>query len=193
MLSRLDLTMAALRPSVQLLWDTPSVMSRFEETGRIEADVAVAIGLVGPPARAARLSRDARVEFPSGIFRYEQIPISTWRSGDVFGRAWVRAQELERSAEFVRERLESLPDGATRVKVGALQPDAVCVVMIEGWRGEVVHTALTDASGRYAAYKVVDPSFHNWTGLALALRGQQISDFPLCNKSFNLSYCGFDL
>ena len=63
----------------------------------------------------------------------------------------------------------------------------------EGWRGEICHVALTDAGGRFARYKVVDPSFHNWTGLALALRDQQISDFPLCNKSFNLSYCGHDL
>ncbi len=53
--------------------------------------------------------------------------------------------------------------------------------------------ALTDARGGFARYKVVDPSFHNWTGLALALQGGQISDFPLCNKSFNLSYCGHDL
>ena len=58
---------------------------------------------------------------------------------------------------------------------------------------EVCHVALTDAAGRFRRYKIVDPSFHNWTGLALALRGTAISDFPICNKSFNLSYCGFDL
>ena len=63
----------------------------------------------------------------------------------------------------------------------------------EGWRGEVCHVAITGAHGRFQRYKVVDPSFHNWPGLAYALRGQQISDFPLCNKSFNLSYCGHDL
>jgi Ni,Fe-hydrogenase III large subunit len=65
--------------------------------------------------------------------------------------------------------------------------------MVEGWRGELCHVALTDESGRFARYKVVDPSFHNWSALAYALRGQQISDFPLCNKSFNLSYSGHDL
>ena len=65
--------------------------------------------------------------------------------------------------------------------------------MTEGWRGEICHTALTDGTGRFVRYKIVDPSFHNWQGLAVALRGEQISDFPLCNKSFNLSYCGFDL
>jgi Ni,Fe-hydrogenase III large subunit len=74
-----------------------------------------------------------------------------------------------------------------------LAPDSMAVAFTEGWRGEICHTALTDDRGRLRTYKVVDPSFHNWMGLALALRGQQISDFPLCNKSFNLSYCGHDL
>ncbi|MDP3426993.1 MAG: hydrogenase, partial [Humidesulfovibrio sp.] len=60
-------------------------------------------------------------------------------------------------------------------------------------RGEVCHVAITDATGRFSRYKIVDASFHNWSALAFVLRGQQISDFPLCNKSFNLSYCGFDL
>jgi len=67
------------------------------------------------------------------------------------------------------------------------------VALVEGWRGEVCHVALTDAAGRFRRYKIIDPSFHNWTGLTLALRGMAISDFPICNKSFNLSYCGFDL
>jgi Ni,Fe-hydrogenase III large subunit len=66
-------------------------------------------------------------------------------------------------------------------------------LLTEGWPGEICHVALTNAHGHFAHYKVVDPSFHNWMGLALALRNQQISDFPLCNKSFNLSYCGHDL
>jgi Ni,Fe-hydrogenase III large subunit len=67
------------------------------------------------------------------------------------------------------------------------------VSLVEGWRGEICHVVITDAAGRFAHYKVVDPSFHNWMGVAIAMRNQQISDFPLCNKSFNLSYCGHDL
>ena len=59
--------------------------------------------------------------------------------------------------------------------------------------GEIVHVAITNESGQLVGYKIVDPSFHNWLGLGMALRDQQISDFPLCNKSFDLSYCGFDL
>ena len=71
--------------------------------------------------------------------------------------------------------------------------DTLAVAMVEGWRGEVCHVALTGADGRFRSYKIVDPSFHNWIGVALALRSEAISNFPVCNKSFNLSYCGFDL
>jgi Ni,Fe-hydrogenase III large subunit len=77
--------------------------------------------------------------------------------------------------------------------VGALGANRLAVSMVEGWRGEICHVGITDAEGRLSSYKIIDPSFHNWTGLAIALRDQQISDFPLCNKSFNLSYCGHDL
>ena len=85
------------------------------------------------------------------------------------------------------------PTGSLRAPVGVLRPNHLAVVLVEGWRGEICHVALTDAHSRFARYKIVDPSFHNWMGLALALRDEQISDFPLCNKSFNLSYCGHDL
>ena len=76
---------------------------------------------------------------------------------------------------------------------GTLAADALLVSLVEGWRGQICHVAITDRNGQFACYKVVDPSFHNWIGLMMALRDQQISDFPLCNKSFNLSYCGHDL
>ena len=72
-------------------------------------------------------------------------------------------------------------------------PDSFSISLIEGWIGEICHCALTDSEGNLAAYKVKDPSFHNWMALAMAVRNNEISDFPICNKSFNLSYCGFDL
>jgi Ni,Fe-hydrogenase III large subunit len=101
--------------------------------------------------------------------------------------------EIDHSVAFVLARLRSLPGGSVRIEPGPLAPDSLAVSLVEGWRGEICHVALTDGTGRFAAYEVVDPSFHNWPGLALAMRGQAISDFPLCNKSFNLSYCGHDL
>ena len=74
-----------------------------------------------------------------------------------------------------------------------LLPDSMVVSIVEGWRGEVVHIAMTDLHSKLSKYKIKDPSFNNWYGLGLAVRNNGISDFPLCNKSFNLSYCGNDL
>ncbi len=179
--------------AVDLLWETPSVPARFEQTGIVTRADCEALGVVGPAVRACGVERDVRHGFPSGIFRFAQIPVSTWPSGDVFARAYVRWLEMQRSVAFVREQLATLPGGPTRAAVGPLAADRLVVSLAEGWRGEICHVAVTDAQGRFARYKVVDPSFHNWMALAIAMRGQPISDFPLCNKSFNLSYCGHDL
>jgi Ni,Fe-hydrogenase III large subunit len=179
--------------AVELLWESPSVMGRFEDTGSISQEACEELGLVGIVARACGLDRDIRHEFPSGIFRFAHIPISTWHTGDVAARAHVRWLEIQRSAAFVREQLQNLPGGPVRADLGPLAKESMVVSLTEGWRGEICHVAMTDGDGHFAHYKVVDPSFHNWIGLAIALRGQQISDFPLCNKSFNLSYCGHDL
>ncbi len=190
---RLDGTFRDTGGAADLLWETPSVMARFENTGTLSAATAVELGLVGPAARACGREIDARRDFPSGIYRFAQLPVSTLASGDVFARAYVRWLEIRRSVGFIRDQIAALPGGAVRAVCGPPAPDATVVSIHEGWRGEIVHVATTDAAGRFARYKVVDPSFHNWMGLALALRGQEISDFPLCNKSFNLSYCGHDL
>jgi Ni,Fe-hydrogenase III large subunit len=179
--------------AVLLLWDTPSVQARFQDTGRVSGDVGSQIGLVGVAARACGLKRDIRKTHPSGYYRFVHIPISTWTSGDVFARAYVRWLEIQRSTDFLRTQLRQLPEGATQVPTGSLRPAHVSVSLVEGWRGEICHVAMTDERGSFATYKVVDPSFHNWAGLAMALRDQEISDFPLCNKSFDLSYCGHDL
>ncbi len=190
---RLELAMKDLEGSVALLWGAPSVQARFEDIGAISSQTSRALGLVGPAARACGIERDVRQDFPSGIFRFTQIPISKWHSGDVFARAWVRWLEIQRSAAFLEEQLSSMPEGSIRSSAGPLVADSLVVSLIEGWRGEICHVAITDSERRFARYKVVDPSFHNWMGLAIAMRDQQISDFPLCNKSFNLSYCGHDL
>jgi Ni,Fe-hydrogenase III large subunit len=190
---RLDAATRDAITAVGLLWTTPTVMERFENTGVIESDVAEQIGMVGVAARACGHGIDVRHDFPFGIYRFAHVPVMTANHGDVNSRAFVRWLELQRSAEFVADQLRSLPSTPIRSEAGPLRPNAIVASLIEGWRGEICHVAITDAAGRFARYKVTDPSFHNWLGLALALRDGQISDFPLCNKSFNLSYCGHDL
>jgi len=193
LLERLDAAERDTASAVNLLWESSSVMSRFEDTGRVTEETAREIGLVGPAARASGVGRDVRTDFPKGVFRYRHVPACTWSTGDVFARAYVRWLEIQHSIRFIREELQELPAGPVRAEVPPLMPGRIVVSLVEGWRGEICHAAITDDAGRFRRYKVVDPSFHNWSGLALALRDQEISDFPLCNKSFNLSYAGFDL
>ena len=137
--------------------------------------------------------RDVRYDHPAGWHRFAQMPVAVWPGGDVFARARVRWLEAQRSGQFLEEQLAAPPEGPLRAEIASLPPDTLAVALVEGWRGEICHVALTDNQGRFSTYKIVDPSFHNWFGLAFSLRNQQISDFPLCNKSFNLSYCGHDL
>ena len=179
--------------AAEWLWDATSVRTRFEGTGPVSVELARQLGLVGPTARASGLVRDVRFDHAAGWHRFAPISVSVWPDGDVFARAQVRWLEMQRSAKFVSEQLEQPPDDGLRTELGPLAADRLAVALVEGWRGEVCHVALTDGAHRFRHYKIVDPSFHNWTALAMALRGQAISDFPLCNKSFNLSYCGFDL
>jgi Ni,Fe-hydrogenase III large subunit len=193
MAGRLRSILRDTQGAVDLLWKTPSAMDRFEQTGLVSRETCQLLGLVGPAARACGLERDVRYDHPFGIYRFAQIPVSTWPTGDVFARAQVRWLEIQRSAAFIQDHLKSLPEGDLRVPLGEFAGDSAAVSLVEGWRGEICHVALTDKEGRLAAYKIVDPSFHNWFGLGIAMRGQEISDFPLCNKSFNLSYCGHDL
>lgn len=184
--------------AMDLLFSTPSVLDRFEGIGALSAQAARDLGLVGPAARASGLARDVRRDFPlTGRPCPVPSPVQA-KTGDVFARAWVRWLEIQESAACIRRTLAELPSGPILAPGGGplparLAPDSLALALAEGWRGEICHVCQTDAAGRIAQYKIVDPSFHNWTGLALALRDQQVSDFPLCNKSFNLSYCGHDL
>jgi Ni,Fe-hydrogenase III large subunit len=179
--------------AVELLWNSPSVMARFEKTGSLANSDALNLGLVGPAARACGIARDVRQDHPFGIYRSTAPTISVETGGDVLARAMLRWKESLTSLEFITDRLSSIPDGDTLHACGNPRQERLAVALVEGWRGEICHVAITDSTGKFLRYKVKDPSFHNWNGLTISMRDQQISDFPLCNKSFNLSYCGFDL
>jgi Ni,Fe-hydrogenase III large subunit len=176
-----------------LFFTKSSVLSRLEGTGIVSSRTAQELGLVGPTARASGCGLDVRIDYALGMYRFHHIPISTVLSGDVYARALVRRLESQRSIEFLLDVVDQMPQGDLRVQPLVLKPNQMALAMVEGWRGEIVHVAMTDSNSRIARYKIKDPSFHNWTGLSMAVRGAQISDFPLCNKSFNLSYAGHDL
>ncbi len=193
-LSKLNAAEKDFLNATELIWSSASVTSRFEQAGVLAHSDCIELGIVGVAARASGCVRDVRGDFPSGIYQYTHIPTSTHNKGDVFSRAFVRWLEVIQSITFIREQLTLLPKGPILDSgVHKLTENSVVVSMVEGWRGEICHVAHTNSTGELSAYSITDPSFHNWLGLALAMRNQQISDFPLCNKSFNLSYCGHDL
>ncbi len=196
LLPRLEKAWTETCDAIELLWGAASVMIRFEAAGHLNAAQAREIGAVGPVARACGIPLDVRRDHPFGPFAEHPVVPVLAHSGNVHSRAWVRWRELFESHRFLAEALEALartPCDPKPAPVPRLAPESLCVALTEGWRGEVLHLAITDDQGRFARYKIVDASFHNWFGLALALRGEQISDFPICNKSFSLSYCGHDL
>ena len=171
----------------------PSVLARLEGVGTVSRQTAKELGLVGPTARASGLSRDVRADYAFGMYRFFHLPVSSAVTGDVFARAQIRWLEAQRSLDFILELLNRTPRGALFAPSRPLKPNTMALAMVEGWRGEIAHVVMTDPGGHIVRYKIKDPSFHNWMALAMAVRGVQISDFPLCNKSFNLSYAGHDL
>lgn len=179
--------------AISPLWTTPSTVARFEDTGAVSVEDCENLGLVGVAARACGVERDVRFDFPHGIYRANQIPVATCHTGDVLARAFTRWMEIDRSVEFIENLAAETPDGLISAPTPPLDANKIVVSLAEGWRGEICHMAVTDDKGKFAFYKIVDPSFHNWAGLAMALRNERVYNFPICNKSFNLSYCGHDL
>jgi Ni,Fe-hydrogenase III large subunit len=193
MRARLERLQQELDPVAKLLFQSASVQSRLEGVGVVPGEKCIELGFVGPVARASGVARDVRHDHPYGVFRFAHVPVATAWTGDVYARTLVRWLEVQRSLEFLLDQLPGLPRGELRVACGPLRPNELAIALQEGWRGEIAHLIVTDARGAIRRHKIVDPSFHNWTALAVALPGNQISDFPLCNKSFNLSYAGHDL
>ena len=190
--------LAELKPhvahTIDLLFSTSSVRSRFEGCGVVSKADAEKLGLVGPAGRGCGIAYDARRCFPTEHYGQLEIPEHAITSGDVYARARIRADEVLQSMEIVQALLDQpVETQCVGTNHTGLPASSFVVTLNEGWRGEVSHCVLTDDQGRLQRYKVKDPSFHNWNGLAMALRDMGISDFPLNNKSFNLSYCGYDL
>ena len=172
----------------------PSVLSRLERTGVVSTEQAESIGAVGMAAKCAGVCRDTRASHPYGVYGSLDVKPVVKNTGDVLARTELRIDEVKQSMAIVRALLEKMPvfDGKMR-SAGSPKANSFAISLTEGWRGEICHCAITDDEGELAVYKIKDPSFHNWMALALAVRGNEISDFPICNKSFNLSYCGHDL
>lgn len=191
LLATLKTAKAQIINSAEAMFADVSVLSRLDDTGILKSEAALAFSCTGITAKASALVVDARMDFPLQDTNF--LPLCE-SSGDVYARAYLRYREILQSLQIIFDELAHLDFAAPLYReLQAFRADSIVLSIVEGWRGRIVHIAKTDASAKVIWYKVLDPSLINWQGLALAMRGVGISDFPICNKSFDLSYCGSDL
>jgi hypothetical protein len=169
------------------------LQDRLANTGQIRPDLAVRLGLIGVAGRASGQGLDLRVQCPIPPYDRLKVNITTHQDGDVEARVAVRFGELRESLRLQQEILAQLPEGAIHTPLNPSAPFACGIGWVEGWRGEVFSWVRADESNRIDRCHPHDPSWVLWPALEYAVLGDIVPDFPLVNKSFNLSYSGHDL
>jgi Ni,Fe-hydrogenase III large subunit/Ni,Fe-hydrogenase III component G len=196
MVERLRQALAALQPDfdslVALLRSSSSTRDRLETTGILKPEIAADLGVVGVAGRASDYEGDMRRDFPHAGYEGLEFSVPVYREGDVLRRVQVRVEEVGQAMRILEQVLAALPPGPTRVSVGELPSGRSALGYVEGWRGEIFHWIRTLPGNRLGRCKVKDPSLQNWPALSEAILGNIVPDFPVVNKSFNLSYSGTD-
>jgi Ni,Fe-hydrogenase III large subunit len=176
----------------ELIRASSSTRDRLETTGILSAEVARDLGIVGIAGRASGFDHDLRRDFPHAFYDQVQFAVPVFTEGDVQRRMAVRREELYQSFAILRQVIEQLPPGSVRAPLDDVPPGRTALGYVEGWRGEIFHWIRTAPANRLARCKVKDPSLQNWPALSEAILGNIVPDFPVVNKSFNLSYSGTD-
>lgn len=169
------------------------LQDRFAGTGRVTPQLAAQLGLTGLAGRASGQAADLRRDFPWPPYDQLRAAIATLSDGDVAARVAVRFDETFESLRLIRAICQGLPDGAPRAVLRPQASASLGAGWVEGWRGEVLVALEIDGDGRIVRCHCHDPSWQNWPVLEHAIIGNIVPDFPLINKSFNLSYSGHDL
>jgi Ni,Fe-hydrogenase III large subunit/Ni,Fe-hydrogenase III component G len=186
-----------VRESVQVLRsiydEHAGLQDRFIDAGRVRPEVAERLGLTGLAGRASAVAWDLRVQFPPVPYDGFDVQMSTHRNGDVAARVTVRFDEIAESLRLIGLILSGLPEGDIAVPLPIAPQNAIGIGWVEGWRGEVLIALEAGAGNRIRRLHPHDPSWQNWPLIERAVLGNIVPDFPLINKSFNLSYSGHDL
>ncbi len=180
--------------SLKVIYDEHAgLQDRFANTGIVKPSMAARLGLTGLAGRASSQAWDARVQFPQAPYDQLDVTIAIHRDGDVLARAEVRFAEIYESLRLIREILERLPPGGFLEQIGQVESEGEGLGWVEGWRGAVMVAVRIGADGKLEWVHPHDPSWQNWPALEVGVLGNIVPDFPLINKSFNLSYSGQDL
>jgi Ni,Fe-hydrogenase III large subunit/Ni,Fe-hydrogenase III component G len=178
---------------VEIAINNPSVLDRLHGTGQLTEQTARDMQVAGLAARASGIDSDARRDHPFAAYGQLPIRVPVFKSGDVWARLMVRVEEAHESFNLITRAFDALPDGNIVESIETLPPGASDFGLVEGWRGPIWNWVVTGDDNRLARVKVKDPSFANWPALNYAILKNIVPDFPLVNKSFNLSYAGNDL
>ena len=178
---------------VAMALDSTLVLDRLHGTGILPNQTARELQVAGVPARASGIDADTRRDHPYAVYDELQFRVPLFQEGDVWSRMMVRVEEARESIKLIVQVMDALPVGEIVQPVGALPSEAGGFGLVEGWRGPIWHWVSTGENGSLARVKIKDPSFCNWPALNYAILNNIVPDFPLCNKSFNLSYAGNDL
>jgi Ni,Fe-hydrogenase III large subunit len=179
---------------LQFYFDNHVAIDRMERVGVVSHSLAEEFGLVGVAARASGINYDCRSIWSHALYPELNYVSTVETDGDVLARAKVRVGEIFSSLELIESLAANLSSGPCSVEVPLDLPANDCAVaIVESHRGELIHLIFTGETGKIRRYCIKDPSANNWTGLAIAVRNNLVADFPLCNKSFSLSYSGHDL
>ena len=177
----------------RLSLDNTTVLERLLGTGRLTHRTAREMQVVGLVGRASGIDADARRDAPFAAYAQAPLHVPVYDTGDVWARTMVRLDEARQSEALIRAAAQAAGDGPARVALGELRAGVDAIGLVEGWRGPIWHWVTAAGPAALARVKVVDPSFRNWPALEYAVLKNIVPDFPLCNKSFNLSYSGNDL
>ncbi len=170
-----------------------TIFNRLSKTGTLPQQTAKDLGAVGIVARGSGIAMDARKDFPYAAYDAFDVVVPTEESGDVYARFRVRVREVSVSFGVAQSALSRLPSGPIRIEEDViLAPDSYAISIVEGWRGDIVYVVATDSAGEISRVHVRDASFLNWPLFVQFAPGNVILDFPLMNKSCNLSYSGND-
>jgi len=175
-----------------LMLSSPSMLDRVETTGVLRREIAEGLGCVGPAARASGIARDVRRDHPYAAYGRLSFLVPVQTAGDVAARMRVKMDEVRESFSLIGQSLDGMPGGPCIAAMKEVPPGAVGLGLVEAPRGEAMHW-LVAGEGAPRRHKVRDPSFCNWLAMEHAIKGNIVPDFPLINKSFNLSYAGNDL
>jgi Ni,Fe-hydrogenase III large subunit len=173
--------------------DNTLVLERLQGTGRLTARTAEEMQVVGLVGRASGIDADVRRDAPFAAYDGADVRVAVYGAGDVWARTMVRLDETREAARLVNEAARRDTSGPVRESLLPFKAGAHASGLVEAWRGPVWHWVLAEGPASLGRVKIVDPSFRNWPALEYAVLNNIVPDFPLCNKSFNLSYSGNDL